>query len=167
VPLAAACVLVGIGGCERRERNAIAVDAPVAFDTTWVVIESSAGDDIVRMRVELATTADQRAYGLMERPSLPPEHGMLFTYPAPQDPQSGFWMYRTLIPLDIAFLDEAWEIVAILPMEPCTNPNPRLCPVYSPGVPYNAALEANRGFFGRWGVDVGDRVRRVESGTDP
>jgi uncharacterized protein len=167
VPLAAAFVLSGMGGCEPRERNGWEVDAPVSFDTTRAVIESPNRDDVVRLTVELASTADQRAYGLMERPSLPPAQGMLFTYPSPQDPRSGFWMYRTLIPLDIAFLDEDGEIVAIMEMEPCEAASSRLCPVYSPGVPYTAALEVNRGFFGRWGVAVGDRVRLVEDWPGP
>jgi uncharacterized protein len=166
-PLAAACVLSGMGGCEPRERDGWAVDAPVRFDTARAVIERSGEEEAVPIRVELASTGDQRAYGLMERPSLPPEQGMLFTYPEPQPPESGFWMYRTLIPLEIAFLDQAGEIVAILEMEPCEAANPRLCPIYSPGVPYVAALEVNRGFFGRWGIGVGDRVRVVEDGTTP
>jgi uncharacterized protein len=159
LPIAGLWVLAGMGGCEPREQNAWSMDPPVAFDTVDVVIETAAGE--VRLRAELAETHDQRAYGLMERPSLPPEQGMFFTYPGPQAPTSGFWMYRTLIPLDIAFLDDDGEIVAILEMEPCESPNPQLCPIYSPGVPYVAALEVNRGFFGRWGVAVGDRVRVI------
>jgi uncharacterized protein len=165
-PLAAACVLGGMGGCE-RDRERWAVDSPVAFDTAWAAIESAAGDELVRIRVELAATADQRAYGLMERPSLPPEQGMLFTYASPQPPESGFWMYRTLIPLEIAFLDGEGGILAILEMEPCEATTPRLCPIYSPGMPYVSALEVNRGFFGRFGVGVGDRVRLVEDGSRP
>lgn len=157
LPLALTWALVGAGGCEPREGNAWNTDPPVAFDTTSVVIETAAGE--VRLVAEVASTQDQRAYGLMERRSLPPEQGMLFTYPAPQPETAGFWMYRTLIPLDIAFMDEAGEIVAILEMDPCESPNPRLCPVYSPGVPWVSALEVNRGAFARWGVAVGDRVR--------
>jgi uncharacterized protein len=163
--LAAVSVLGGLGGCEPRERERWEVDPPVAFDTARVVIESAAGQVVAQIAVELAATQEQRAYGLMERRDLPSEQGMLFTYPAPQEPQSGFWMYRTLIPLEIAFLDETGAIVAILEMDPCEAANPRLCPMYSPGVPYVAALEVNRGFFGRWGIGVGDRVRLVEDGT--
>jgi uncharacterized protein len=144
-------------GCDRQEAGTWTTDPPVAFDTARAVIETAEG--AVRLTVELASTGDQRAYGLMERPSLPAEHGMLFTYPEPQEAGSGFWMFRTLIPLDIAFLDEGGEILAIMEMEPCESPNARLCPVYSPGLPYVAALEVNRGFFGRRGVRVGDRVR--------
>lgn len=156
VPLAACLTLVA-GGCEPRDRNGWEVDPPVAFDTASVLIDTSEGP--VRIRAEVAASQDQRAYGLMERSSLPPEQGMLFTYSEPQSEESGFWMYRTLIPLDIAFLDDDGRIIAIMEMEPCEAPNPRLCPIYSPGQQFVAALEVNRGAFDRWGVGLGDRVR--------
>lgn len=159
VPLAACLTLVA-GGCEPRDRTEWDVDPPVAFDTAAVLIETSEGE--VRIRAEIAETSAQRAHGLMERSSLPPEQGMLFMYVEPQDEESGFWMYRTRIPLDIAFLDETGDIVAIMEMEPCESPNPRLCPIYSPGQEFVAALEVNRGAFERWGVRVGDRVRRLD-----
>jgi len=162
VPLAACLTLVA-GGCE-RDRNAWEVDPPVAFDTAAVLIHTSAGE--VRIRAEIAESQDQRAYGLMERPSLPPEQGMLFRYTDPQPDDAGFWMYRTLIPLDIAFLDDDGQIIAIMEMEPCESPNPRLCPIYSPGEEFVAALEVNRGAFARWGVRVGDRVSVVGEARD-
>jgi uncharacterized protein len=159
---AALAGLAALAGCDPADGPAWDTDPPVAFDTADIIIETAAG--VVRMTAEIAATQDQRAYGLMERPSLPAEHGMLFTYPQPQDPQAGFWMYRTLIPLDIAFLDEAGAIRVIREMEPCESPNPRLCPVYSPGEPWSAALEVNRGFFGHHGIGVGDRVRVADGG---
>lgn len=161
----AALLVVAGSGCEPQARDRVAVDPPVSFDTASVVIETERGD--VRITVELAATDYQRGYGLMERASLPLEYGMLFTYARPQDPASGFWMYRTLIPLDIAFLDEAGVIVAIEQMDPCESPNPRMCPIYSAGVPYMAALEVNRGAFERWGVRLGDRVRLVNDDDGP
>jgi uncharacterized protein len=153
-------LLATAAACDPRDRSAPEVDPPVSFDTATVVIETAA--DQVTITVELADSQQQRAYGLMERPSLPANRGMLFTYPGQQDADSGFWMYRTLIPLDIAFLDETGRIVAIEQMQPCEAANPRLCPIYSPGVPYVAALEVNRGFFGQHGIQVGDRVRRAD-----
>jgi len=95
---------------------------------------------------------------LMERPSLPEDHGMLFVYDEVQPGSAGFWMYRTLIPLDIAYIDTGERIVAILPMDPCGSPNPAVCRLHPPGVPYLRALEVNRGHFARRGIGVGDRV---------
>jgi uncharacterized membrane protein (UPF0127 family) len=132
------------------------VDPLVAFDTTDLSIIT--GGDTVRITAEVADDLDGRQYGLMERPSLPPDHGMVFVYPATQDSTGAFYMYRTLIPLDIAFLDTEGRILSIRAMAPCESPNPRLCRRYGPGVPFRAALEVNRGFFDRHGIEVGDRV---------
>lgn len=137
-------------------------DPPVAFGSGRVRLETSS--DTVTMDVEIAATPDQRGVGLMERRQLPAGEGMLFTYPDAQPPDAGFWMFRTRIPLDIAFLDREGRIVAIRRMEPCESPNPRFCPSYEPGKEYWSALEANRGFFERHGAGIGDRVVVEEGG---
>lgn len=115
------------------------------------------GGGAVSLRVEIAATPSARARGLMGRAALATDAGMLFVYPQAQDPARGFWMYRTRIPLDIAFLDADGRILLVLGMEPCRRLSWR-CPRYTPGVAYWAALEVNRGFFTRHGIGVGDRV---------
>lgn len=154
-----AALAVFASGCDRGEDDG-GFRPLVQFDTATVAIES--GADTILITAELAETDDQRAYGLMDRPDLPPEHGMLFRYPAPQDSTAGFWMYRTRVPLDIAFLDERGRILSIMAMDPCESPDPRFCPVYSPRTPFSGALEVRRGFFERHGIGVGDRVRVAE-----
>lgn len=165
---AAVLVLVLAAGCDRTDPSDRTEFEPVvAFDSAAVAIETDA--DTFHLRVEVAETRDQRAYGLMERPSLPADHGMLFVYAEPQDAGSGFWMYRTRIPLDIAFMDEDGRIVAVRAMAPCESPYARSCPTYSPGVPYSSALEVNRGYFERRGIGIGDRVvvvRDADGGAD-
>lgn len=144
----AAC---GDGGSEAETFEPL-----VSFDTIPAAIHTSS--DTIAITVELADTGERRAYGLMERPEIGEYHGMLFVYPETVEPTGSFWMYRTRIPLDIAFLDGGGVITAVLAMEPCTSPNPDLCRRYSPGVAYRAALEMRRGFFERHGVEPGDRV---------
>jgi uncharacterized protein len=129
----------------------------VAFDTAQVWI--LAGADSVSLQVEIAETDRQREVGLRDRPSLDPEAGMLFLLDAPRSGDEGFWMWRTRMPLDIAFLDGTGEIVAILGMDPCPGTDPEDCPEHAPGVDYVAALEANRGWFEERGVTEGHRVR--------
>lgn len=66
--------------------------------------------------VELATTAEQQARGLMFRQSLAPYAGMLFVFGEAQ-PLS-FWMKNTSIPLSIAFLDDGDHILSLASMQP-------------------------------------------------
>ena len=115
-------------------------------------------EDTFRLHAEIAESDEQRSFGLMERTSLPEDAGMLFVYDEPQPGGAGFWMFHTLIPLDIAFIDADGRIVAILRMEPCESPYPQWCPSYAPGVAYRSALEVNAGYFAKRGIRIGDRV---------
>jgi len=83
---------------------------------------------------------------------------MLFEFDRPRSGDDGFWMWRTRIPLDIAFVDEAGVILVILGMDVCESDDLESCPGYFSGVRYVAALETNRGWFSRNGIDVGARV---------
>ena len=100
--------------------------------------------------VELATTDESRNTGLMFRESLSYNSGMLFMFPDSR-PLS-FWMKDTYIPLSIAYLNEAGEILNIEHMFPFN-----LTSVKSLG---NAryALEMNKGWFRENGIAVGDKV---------
>lgn len=130
-------------------------DAPL-LDTAEVRLVTDT--DTVVLQVEVADTETQRRYGLMERTSLGAQRGMLFRYPKERGPNDGFWMFRTRIPLDIAFIDSAGIIRAILGMKPCRSQEAGDCPIYRPGVAYQMALEVNRGFFRAHGVAVGSRL---------
>jgi uncharacterized membrane protein (UPF0127 family) len=154
--LAAALAACGPGE-PAEEPDAAGEEAPLlAFDTVALRIATEA--DTLPLRAELAATDEQRALGLMERSSLPADAGMLFWYPELQPGSAGFWMFRTRIPLDIAFLGAGGEILAIQAMEPCPSQDPRFCPSYPAGVDFHGALEVNRGFFQRHGIGTGDRV---------
>jgi uncharacterized membrane protein (UPF0127 family) len=109
----------------------------------------------VTVQVEIADSTAERRRGLMGRRTLAPRAGMLFVYPG--DTTGGYWMKDTLIPLDIAFIGANGRIRRVFTMTPCRH-DP--CRVYDPGVRYRSALEVNAGSFRRWGVRVGDRVRR-------
>ena len=106
-----------------------------------------AGADTIHLRVELATTSQEQTLGLMERRQLADSAGMLFVYSAEQPATAGFWMFRTRIPLDIAFIDSLGTIVAVRHMVPCTSTLAEGCPWYAPDVPYRAALEVGAGYL--------------------
>ncbi|MCB8887986.1 DUF192 domain-containing protein [Vreelandella malpeensis] len=111
-----------------------------------------------RLDVEVAETVAQRQQGLMGREHLPEARGMLFRFEREQPANNAFWMYKTLIPLDIAFIDGEGRIVAINTMPPCESDSPRECPAYPAGAAYRSALEVNAGYFEARGIQVGDCV---------
>src|SRR5438067_1683619 len=88
--------------------------APVLTRTT-LSITNSRGEQ-VNMTVEVADTEPSRELGLMFRPSMPPDEGMLFVFEG--DTTSGFWMANTILPLSIAFIDESSKILDIHDMQP-------------------------------------------------
>jgi uncharacterized protein len=131
--------------------------APImTFDTAHVRIVSRT--DTIPLLVELARSNAERTMGLMERTRMADTAGMLFIYDGMQPANAGFWMFRTKIPLDIAFVDSAGVIRSIRNMVPCTTATAANCPTYEPGVQYRAALEVNAGFFQNRKVAIGDRV---------
>lgn len=144
--LAWALLSVGalVQGAERPKRLPVQEPACLVSDT-----------DAHRIRVEVAKTPAQRQYGLMERSRLDDDAGMLFVYPEVMPPTHSFWMYKTLIPLDIAFISEAGEIRAIQSMAPCPATGTG-CPSYPATVPFTMALEMNLGYFQKHDIGVGD-----------
>jgi uncharacterized protein len=157
--LALALALLAALGCAPEDARPVDVSRQspiIPLDTGTVRIET--GADTLRVRVEIAVTPDQQRIGLMERTSLPVGEGMIFVYDEPQPGSAPFYMFRTRIPLDIAFLDADGRIVAMEQMEPCISPVAELCRRYAPGVPYSAALEVPEGYFQHHGVRVWDRV---------
>lgn len=127
------------------------------FDVASALLEGDEGS--VLITVEVAEKPEQHAFGLMERDCLPEDHGMVFVFF--EDTTAGFYMYKTKIPLSIAFFDIDGEIVDIIDMDPCTSDQPAECEIYQPDAPYRGALEVNQGAFERWGVGVGDHIRLV------
>ena len=158
---AAALLLLALNGCDRAEpppAQEYSPPPPSAFGYDSAIARVATATDTFDVQVEVAERDDQRAYGLMERTSLAEAAGMIFLYHAPQSASSGFWMYRTRIPLDIAFFDSTGAVLALLQMEPCPSPYPEVCRNYAPGVPYIGALEVNRGWFARKGLGVGAAI---------
>lgn len=100
--------------------------------------------------VEVADTQESRSQGLMDRRSMPENHGMLFVFET--ESQVSFWMKNTRIPLSIAFIAADGTIRQIEDMEPES-----LSSVVSQrNVLY--ALEVNQGWFEKNGIGAGDKI---------
>ena len=156
--------LVFVSGC--NEKPAYTGDERILpFDSVHVRLVSAG--DTTSIRVELAVSREQKTLGLMERRRLPDNAGMLFVYDSTQGPEAGFWMYRTRIPLEIAFIDSVGVIRTILAMMPCETTIPEGCPNYEPNVTYRYALEVNAGFFQRHQISVGDTLLIGDIATRP
>jgi uncharacterized protein len=158
-------VCAALAGCARDDAAEETGTEPVIhFDSAEVAITTAT--DTIRLPVEIADTDDEQGYGLMDRTKLDDNAGMLFVYDVMQDTSKGFYMYRTKIPLDIAFTDSTDVIISIVAMEPCTLVKPDFCTIYKPGARYQNALEVNRGFFARHGITPGAKIVRVVKQSD-
>jgi uncharacterized protein len=116
-------------------------------------------DTLPRIDLELARTPQEQARGLMFRDYLPPDSGMLFVYTF--ESRESYWMYNTLIPLSIAFIDRDGTIVDIQDMARLNNPSDQAEAqrvVYPSAAPYWYALEVNSGWFLEHGVGVGQQI---------
>jgi uncharacterized membrane protein (UPF0127 family) len=125
-------------------------------NTPYLVVQI---DTAPRVHLELARTPQEHQLGLMYRDPLPADSGMLFIYQA--ESREGYWMYHTLIPLSIAWIDRFGNIVDIQDMPRLTDPNnvqEASRTVYNPAAPYWYALEVNKGWFFEHGVGVGQII---------
>lgn len=101
--------------------------------------------------VEIADTPEAIRQGLMHRAELAPDAGMLFDFGMTRE--ASMWMKNTLIPLDMLFILENGEIVAI-----ARKARPHSLRSISPGVPVRAVLEIPGGRAEELGIGPGDEV---------
>jgi hypothetical protein len=106
---------------------------------------------------EVARTPDERSTGLMFRPSLAANEGMLFVFEQPG--QQCFWMKNTLIPLSVAFVTDDGAIVNIEHMKPQTLDSH----CSTKAVRY--VLEMNEGWFARRGIKPGAKLTGAPFGS--
>lgn len=98
----------------------------------------------------LAATAQARQQGLMGQRDLRGYDAMVFRFDA--DTVSGFYMFRTLLPLSIAFIAADGAVVSSADMAPCPSADAVACPMYPPAKPYRHAVEAVSGGLPALGI---------------
>lgn len=115
-----------------------------------LTIETAKGPQ--QFSVEVMRTDEERARGLMNRPYLPADRGMLFDFKQPQI--ASMWMKNTLIPLDMLFIRKDGTISNI-----AENTEPHSLRSISSTEPVTGVLELNGGTASRLGIAPGDKVR--------
>lgn len=111
-------------------------------------------------RVEMAIDANHQMIGLMFRPSVGPNEGMLFDWGQPRE--SAMWMRNTITSLDMVFITQEGRIHRIAERTVPLS----LATVESRG-PVRATLELAAGTAERLNLRVGDRVLQRIFGTAP
>lgn len=112
------------------------------------VVQLNAGMYLIR--AEVAADYGSRMTGLMHRPSMQSNAGMLFIFDDNQ--RECMWMKNTLIALSVAFIDEHGTIINVEDMAPQTEDSH--CALR----PSRYALEMNRGWFAARGIKPGSRI---------
>ncbi len=160
-----AAAVVACTGCESTEDSAkpgetsVTAGSESRSGTPTVTVKVGPADPL---RVEVAATEEQREQGLMDRDSVPAGTGMIFVFPRAE--RGAFWMYRTRVPLSIAWA-AGGKVVGIAEMEPCRSSDSAACPTYPSPQPFDTAVEALAGTFTSAGVKAGDTV--LVTGTLP
>ena len=110
--------------------------------------------DGAAITLELAMTPEEIATGLMYRPALPGDRGMLFIFAQERVPS--FWMKNTLISLDLVFFDSSGIVVDVIAeARPCRA---EPCPYYVPDRPARAVLEIAAGQAAALGITEGLKI---------
>jgi uncharacterized membrane protein (UPF0127 family) len=106
------------------------------------------------LQAEVMVSDEDRAMGLMFRPSLPQDHGMIFVFETPDF--HGIWMKNCKFPIDIVWLDESRHVVHVAESVPPCRAEP--CPVYQPLRRASYVIELNAGQAAREKLFVGASV---------
>lgn len=120
-------------------------------ETTYAVVSLERPLHKVSFPVEVARTFHEREYGLMNRPSLARDSGMLFIFPKTQ--MVSFWMKNTFISLDIIFMQEDGKVVQIH-----EKAQPLNLDFIRSQIPIKYALELAAGSVQDQNIQLGDRL---------
>jgi uncharacterized protein len=146
-------IAIVLSGCSDAPK--VAKLTPLGFPTTSVQVRDGSGGERT-LCMWLAETDADRSRGLMDVASIGDKSGMAFRFGS--ETTVRFFMHRTKIPLDIAFLGGDGRVVSIASMEPCPAANASDCPLTSAPGPYVDAVEAPPAALGRLGIVAGSTV---------
>jgi uncharacterized membrane protein (UPF0127 family) len=107
-----------------------------------------------KIELEVARTPEEQSKGLMYRPPLPDNRGMLFLFSSPQPVR--FWMKNVPVPLDMVFLQNGVVKYIQASAPPCPS---EPCPTYGPDVPIDMVIELRSGRAAELNLQEGELVK--------
>ncbi len=110
------------------------------------------------IQLEIASTPKAIMEGLMYRTSLDQDCGMIFLFNPSQ--KVNFWMYHTLIPLDMIFIKDRKIVKIFANVPPCKSETKTDCLTYpsGEGILVNEVIEVNGNYCKLHNIKVGDAV---------
>lgn len=126
-----------------------ASDGSARMQKDRLTLKTASGEHVIE--IEIAETNEDKALGLMYRPKVPPNTGMLFPYGSPQE--LTMWMRNTYASLDMVFIKPDGVVHRI---EYGTEPLSERV-IASQG-PVSAVLELAAGEANRLALKPGDHV---------
>ena len=132
---------------------ALAVRGPHPAGATPAVIPLTLPSGKV-LQTEVMVRDEDRAMGLMFRPSLPEDHGMLFVFEQPDF--HAIWMKNCKFPIDIVWLDQDRHVVHVAEGAPPCRKEP--CPTYQPLRRARYVVEISAGQARREKIAVGSTL---------
>ncbi|MCA9387139.1 DUF192 domain-containing protein [Candidatus Dojkabacteria bacterium] len=132
---------------ESNKDNSFTLSSLSNYDI--VELETSTGKIL---ELEVVNTPGKRAYGLMFREEMEPDHGMLFVFD--DEDYRTFHMANTFLSLDMIFLDKDFNIVTI---HENTKTN-QIEEKYPSTEPVMYVIEMNSGWVENNSISVGDKL---------
>jgi uncharacterized membrane protein (UPF0127 family) len=146
----AAMAVLALAGMARAQVNDDPTGPQPPLPTEQLSITADDGK-VYNFTVEIAATPQQQAYGLMFRPAVAANAGMLFPNDPPIPVQ--FWMKNTIVPLDMVFIGPDGKIISI-----AENTVPYSLRAIPSGGPVAATLELQGGITATDDINTGDKA---------
>ena len=143
-------VAVSLGALASFSAAAVAQQGPQKLPATRLSIGMHA------IQAEVAKSPQEHGIGLMFRPSMPTNDGMLFIFE--QSGKQCFWMKNTLLPLSVAFIADDGAITNIEAMKPQT------LDAHCSTRQVRYVLEMNDGWFAKRGIKPGMKIQGAPFG---
>lgn len=138
--------------CQQSNQNQVREQKVLFKNEGKLSILNNEKKILAEFKIEIADSPYERQTGLMYRDKLEKQHGMLFVFENSE--LRGFYMKNTLIPLDLIFIDEYYEIIHIH-----SKATPYETASISSQLPAKYVFEINGGLSEQIGIQKGMKIK--------